>query len=428
MNLKYNVDDRLPVGQLLMYAVQWFVLCIAVVSTSVFVAQGSPEERLFFSQKLFAVIGITGLVQVVWGHRLPIVVGPAAVLLVGVMASLSAVADGQGEVVNFADTSAIYSSIAIGGVLVGLLTIGGLMRHVQRIFTPRIVVVILMLIATTLAPTITGLVFPMQASHGQNIFGLAFAVVGVVLMVIFNRMLKGVAKSLVIPVALIVGSAAYFAIFDAPQHVASAASWRGLFIEEFVFDWSLIVAFVICYIALAINDIGSMESLGGMLGIKDMDKRMKRGMRVTGVMNVVAGSMGVLGPVNYSMSPGVIASTGCASRYALIPATLMLAVCALFPDVIWVLTAIPSPVIGVILLFLMGTQLAASYEMMHSTRSATTFADALTLGLPIMVAMLFQLMPKGIAPAVIQPLVGNGFAIGVITVMIMEHVINRSKR
>lgn len=417
MNLKYNVDDRLPAGQLMMYAVQWFVLCIAVVSTSVFVAQGSPEEKLFFSQRLFAVIGLTGFLQVVVGHRLPIVVGPAAVLLVGVMASLAAKAD----------TLAIYSSIAIGGALVGLLTIGGLMRRVQRVFTPRIVVVILMLIATTLAPTITGLVFPAQAAHEQHIFGLLFAVVGVVLMVIFNRMLKGVAKSLVIPVALIVGSALYYAIFDAPAHVSSAASLRGLFLDEFVFDWSLVVAFVICYIALAINDIGSMESLGGMLGIKDMDKRMKRGMRVTGLMNILAGSMGVLGPVNYSMSPGVIASTGCASRYALIPATLMLFGCALFPDVIWVLTAIPSPVIGVILLFLMGTQLAASYEMMNSTRSATTFADALTVGLPIMVAMLFQLMPKDVAPAVIQPLVGNGFAMGVITVMIMEHVINRSK-
>lgn len=417
MNLKYNVDDRLPAGQLMMYAVQWFVLCIAVVSTSVFVAQGSPEEKLFFSQRLFAVIGLTGFLQVVVGHRLPIVVGPAAVLLVGVMASLAAKAD----------TLAIYSSIAIGGVLVGLLTIGGLMRRVQRVFTPRIVVVILMLIATTLAPTITGLVFPAQVAHEQHIFGLLFAVVGVVLMVIFNRMLKGVAKSLVIPVALIVGSALYYAIFDAPTHVSSAASLRGLFLDDFVFDWSLVVAFVICYIALAINDIGSMESLGGMLGIKDMDKRMKRGMRVTGLMNILAGSMGVLGPVNYSMSPGVIASTGCASRYALIPATLMLFGCALFPDVIWVLTAIPSPVIGVILLFLMGTQLAASYEMMNSTRSATTFADALTVGLPIMVAMLFQLMPKDVAPAVIQPLVGNGFAMGVITVMIMEHVINRSK-
>lgn len=417
MNLKYNVDDRLPAGQLAMYAIQWFVLCIAVVSTSVFVATGTPEDRLFFSQKLFAVMGIAGFVQVVWGHRLPIVVGPAAVLLVGVMASLAA----------SAEVSAIYSSIAIGGVLITLLTIGGLMRYVQRIFTPRIVVVILMLIATTLAPTIKNLVFPAHASHNEHLFGLLFAVVGVVLMVVANRNLKGVAKSLVIPMALVVGSIAYFAIFDTPQHVESAASWRGLLIDGFVFDWSLVVAFVICYIALAINDIGSIESLGGMLGIKDMDKRMKRGVRITGIMNIVAGSMGILGPVNYSMSPGVIASTGCASRYALIPATLLLVACALFPDVIWVLTAIPSPVIGVILLFLMGTQLAASFEMMQSTRSAATFADALTLGLPIMVALLFQLMPKGVAPDVIQPLVGNGFAMGVIVVMIMEHVINRSK-
>lgn len=417
MNLKYNVDDRLPAGQLAMYAIQWFVLCIAVVSTSVFVATGTPEDRLFFSQKLFAVMGIAGFVQVVWGHRLPIVVGPAAVLLVGVMASLAA----------SAEVSAIYSSIAIGGVLITLLTIGGLMRYVQCIFTPRIVVVILMLIATTLAPTIKNLVFPAHASHNEHLFGLLFAVVGVVLMVVANRNLKGVAKSLVIPMALVVGSIAYFAIFDTPQHVSSAASWRGLLIDDFVFDWSLVVAFVICYIALAINDIGSIESLGGMLGIKDMDKRMKRGVRITGIMNIVAGSMGVLGPVNYSMSPGVIASTGCASRYALIPATLLLVACALFPDVIWVLTAIPSPVIGVILLFLMGTQLAASFEMMQSTRSAATFADALTLGLPIMVALLFQLMPKGVAPDVIQPLVGNGFAMGVIVVMIMEHVINRSK-
>ena len=417
MNLKYNVDDRLPAGQLAMYAIQWFVLCIAVVSTSVFVATGTPEDRLFFSQKLFAVMGIAGFVQVVWGHRLPIVVGPAAVLLVGVMASLAA----------SAEVSAIYSSIAIGGVLITLLTIGGLMRYVQRIFTPRIVVVILMLIATTLAPTIKNLVFPAHASHNEHLFGLLFAVVGVVLMVVANRNLKGVAKSLVIPMALVVGSIAYFAIFDAPQHVSSAASWRGLLIDGLVFDWSLVVAFVICYIALAINDIGSIESLGGMLGIKDMDKRMKRGVRITGIMNIVAGSMGVLGPVNYSMSPGVFASTGCASRYALIPATLMLVACALSPDVIWVLTAIPSPVIGVILLFLMGTQLAASFEMMQSTRSAATFADALTLGLPIMVALLFQLMPKGVAPDVIQPLVGNGFAMGVIVVMIMEHVINRSK-
>lgn len=416
MKLRYNVDDKLPAGQLALYSVQWFVLCIAVVATSVFVAQGTPEDKLFYAQKLFAVMGIAGLVQVIWGHKLPLVVGPAAVLLVGVLSSLGA----------GADSSAIYSSVAMGGVLVTLLSIGGLMRYVQRLFTPRIIVVILMLIAFTLTPTIANALVFSGGSEDERMFGLIFAVVGVVAMVVLNRTLRGVAKSLVIPIALVAGSVAYFILFDTPEHTGSAASLEGMFIEEFTFDWGLVVAFVICYIALIINDIGSMESLGAMLGIKDMDRRTKRGIRLTGIMNIVAGGMGVLGPVNYSMSPGVIASTGCASRYALIPATVILALCGLSPDVIWVLTAIPAPVIGVILLFLMGTQLAASFEMLQSTQSARTFSDGLTMGLPLMVAMLFQLMPKGIAPAVVEPLLGNGFAMGVITVIVMEHILNRS--
>ena len=165
-----------------------------------------------------------------------------------------------------------------------------------------------------------------------------------------------------------------------------------------------------------------------MLQTKDMDRRLKRGVRITGVMNIVGGSMGVLGPVNYSMSPGVIASTGCAARRALIPAAILLILCSLSPDLIWILTSIPNPVIGAILLFLMGTQLAASLEMVHSTKSVQSFADGLTIGLPLMVAMLCATMPDGIVPDIIDPLVGNGFAMGVIVVMLMEHVVNRGNK
>jgi hypothetical protein len=102
----------------LVYAAQWLILAIAVVSTSVFVAQGSQAEKLFYAQKLFAVMGVTGLAQVLWGHKMPIVVGPAAVLLVGVISSLGA----------GADTNAIYTSIAIGGIHVTSRTFGGVMR------------------------------------------------------------------------------------------------------------------------------------------------------------------------------------------------------------------------------------------------------------------------------------------------------------
>lgn len=417
MNLKYNVDDRLPLSQLTLYALQWFILAVAVVVTSVFVAEGSPAEKLFYAQKMFMVMGLTGLVQVVWGHRLPLVVGPAAVLLVGVLSALS----------SSAETTAIYSSIAIGGIILTLLTFGGLMQRVQHLFTPRIVVVILMLIAFTLTPVIKNLVFPAHASQHEQIFGLVFALVACPVMVVLNRTLRGVAKSLVIPIALIAGSVTYYAIFPLSEFTPSTISFEGLFINEFKFDVGLVIAFVICFIALLINDIGSIESLGKMLQTDSMPARLKRGVRITGIANIVAGGMGILGPVNYSMSPGIIASTGCASRYALVPATILLMLCSLSDRVIWALTAIPNPVIGVILLFLMGTQLAASFEMLHSTQSVRSFGDGLTIGLPLMMAMLFQLMPRGLAPQIIEPLLGNGFAMGVIVVVILEHVINRAK-
>ena len=111
MNLKYGLDDRPPVGQMPAYALQWFVLAVAVVATSTFVATGSEAEKMFFSQKMFAVTGITTIIQILWGHRMPLVVGPAAVLLVGVITSLRAEAD----------VDAIYSSIICGGVAVTLL-------------------------------------------------------------------------------------------------------------------------------------------------------------------------------------------------------------------------------------------------------------------------------------------------------------------
>jgi xanthine/uracil permease len=275
---------------------------------------------------------------------------------------------------------------------------------------------------------IKNLVFPVGAEHGVHLFGLIFALVGSIAMVVLNRTLKGVAKSLAIPIALVVGSVAYYALFPVAEFTPSAASFDGLLLSGITLDWGVIVAFLICYIALLINDIGSIESLGGMLQSQNMDSRTKRGVRITGIMNIVAGTLGVLGPVNYSMSPGVIASTRCASRYALIPAALLLILCAFSDRLIWILTLIPNPVIGVILLFLMGTQLAASLEMLHSTRSVTSFSDGLTIGLPLMVAMLFQLMPRGIAPQIIEPLISNGFAMGVIVVILLEHVVNRAPK
>ena len=116
MNLKYGIDDRPRVGQLMLYSLQWFVLAVAVVTTSLFIAVGSPAERVLYAQKVFALMGVATIVQVLWGHRMPIVVGPASVLLVGIITALAS----QGAEV---DTDKIYTAVVIGGAAVTALSL-----------------------------------------------------------------------------------------------------------------------------------------------------------------------------------------------------------------------------------------------------------------------------------------------------------------
>lgn len=421
MNLKYGIDSRPSVGPLLLYGLQWFVLAIAVVVTSLFIAVGSPAERVLYAQKVFALMGAATIIQALWGHRMPIVVGPAAVLLVGIITALAS----QGEAVN---TNKIYTAVMVGGVAVTVLAAARVLSHLQRIFTPRIVIVILMLIAITLGPTIKNLIFP-AAEVERHTFALWLTIAGVPAMALASHRLRGVLKSIIIPISLLVGCVIYYAIYGGFGEVFACytESEGSLLIPQLEFDGSMIVAFLLCYVALLINDVGSIQALGGMLSTPDTDKRCGRGVAITGIMNVVAGGLGIIGPVNYSMSPGVIASSSCASRYALIPAGAALIICAFVPSLIAVMSAIPNTVIGVILLYLMGTQLAAAFNMLITSKSVLSFDDALIIGLPVMVAMLFGAVPMDVVPAVVRPILGNGFVMGVITVMLLEHILLKKR-
>lgn len=418
MDFKYSLNDRPRAAAMVMYAVQWLLIAVPVVLTSAFVARlqyDTLAEQTLYTQKLFAVMGLTMIVQSLWGHRLPLVAGPAAVLLVGVMASIAS------------SPEVIYTSIAVGGALVALLATTGWIKKLQPLFTPRISIVMMALIAFTIVPVFLRLIFA-DAEH----YGLSFvmALVLSIAMVVANNRLRGMWKSAVVLIALVVGSAAYFAFAGLPSLEGATAAGAGRLFITPKFDVGVIVAFLICYIALLINELGSVQSVSAYIEADNVPKRSTRGVALTGVMNVVAGAMGVLGPVDYTLSPGVIAATGCASRYPLVLTGVGLVICALFPQLVAVLSAIPSPVMGVVLLYLMAAQVAAAFQMSGTMSAAKDFNGALTIGLPIMLALVVAFLPAEVSaalPAVLRPIVGNGFVMGVIVVLVMEHVIFRKR-
>lgn len=416
MELKYGLNSRPAFGAMILYGLQWLMIAIPVVLTSTFVAPAG--EMVCFTQKMFAVMGATMIVQVLWGHRMPLVAGPAAVLLMGV---LTASAQGFGS-------DSIYPSIIIGGVMVGVIAASGVLTHLQRIFTPRVVVSILLLIAFTVAKPIVGMIF---SDTEHPLFALAFAIVGVAAMAVANNLLRGVWKSSVVIFAMILGSVVYYCVTGFPSQLVADSAEFHLFNTPMRLDAGVVVAFVFCYIALFINEIGSVQSLGEMLSADGMARRNRRGLAVTGIMNIVAGACGVLGPVDYSLSPGVVASTSCASRYTMIPAAVAMIVLALFPQCVAVLLTIPQPVMGMVMLYLMATQIAAGLNMIVATRSVGSFREGMILGIPIMLTVILSFAPaEAVAaiPSLVRPIVGNGFVMGIIVILVLEHWLLRRGR
>ncbi len=421
--MKYELNDKPGLFPMLMYGLQWWIVSLpCVVIMGIIVSQlhyTDVAEQTFYLQKLFGIMGIAMIVQVLWGHRLPLIIGPASVLLIGILSTVSS------------GIAAVYTGIMIGGLVLTVLAYSGLLGKLQFVFTPRIVTVILILIAFTLTPVILKLVL---GDTVHALFNLFFTLIMVLALVVGNKLLRGIWKSTTVLWGIVGGVLVYYLANGFPTLTSTGSGimpeQATLFNFPLEFETGTILAFLFCYIALIVNELGSIQAVGHMLQADRMDRRTSRGVGIVGVTNVLSGMFGVIGPVDHSMSPGVISATGCASRYTLIPAGIGLILCAFFPSVVGILVTIPGVVMGAILLYLMATQLAAGLQMLVREKAITDFDNGVVVGLPLMVALLLSFAPEevlNLIPSLFRPIVGNGFVMGVITVLIMEHLIFKKR-
>lgn len=421
--MKYGLDNTPPPAAFLLYGLQWWVVslpCVVILGTVVAgMHSGDPVAQVASVQRLFILIGLIMLTQLFLGHRLPLNPGPASTLLIGLGASMSLGRDAQ------------YTAIAVGGLALALVGYCGVLQRLRRFFTPRIVSVVLILIAVTLTPTILKLLFPSHDDPGAMAVQFAFLFVMIFILIYANARLPGLAKSLTVLLGIAGGSAAYFLLFGAPVVPGAAlVAPPAVSLVRFSWDGGALLAFLFCFLALAINEVGSIESLGHMLGAPDMDTRLRRGVGLTGLANLVCGCIGTIGPVDYALSSGIIAATGCAARYTMIPAALGLLACGFSPAAVTYLLAIPTPVLGVLFLYIMATQLASGLVLLSGEKGVRTFNGGVIVALPLMLGLFVTFSPTvlwGAFPSLLRPLLANGFVMGIIAVIVLEHWLLRQR-
>jgi uracil permease len=155
-----------------------------------------------------------------------------------------------------------------------------------------------------------------------------------------------------------------------------------------------------------------------------MEGRERRGMAVTGIVNAAAGFLGTVGPVDYSLSPGVIAATGCGSRFPLVPAGAILLLASFSPALLAVAAAIPPAVVGGILVYALAGQVAAGIAA-ASSGGAVTFEDGLVLALPVLAATVCAFLPPSATagiPPLLRPVAANGVVVGVVSALLLDRL------
>lgn len=425
MGLKYGLEDKPPFGELMFFGLQWLAItfpAIMIIGKVVSELQfNSLIEQVIYLQKVSFLVGISLFCQVFWGHRLPLVIGPAAVLLVGIVAA-------QGSNIH-----AVYTSILLGGIILFILAATGLFAPLIKLFTPRVVVTILLLIAFTLTPTILSLIAGPEVQY--PVLNICFALGIVFCAFIANCYLPPFWKSTLIIWLVLAGSVVYYLISPLEFYIPEGGSLKVFsgFLAAGDFNYSLdpgvLVAFLFCFLALLINDMGSIQAVGEMLQSDKMQKRLSRGICFTGLTNVLSGLFGVIGMVNFSFSPGVIAATGCASRFTLIPAAVGLILISFSQKAIAFMGNIPGAVIGSVLLYIMSTQIVAGLMMAFRKVKNITFEGGLVIGLPLILGIIISFLPSEVTamfPANLRPILGNGFVVGSLTVLILDHLVTEN--
>jgi xanthine/uracil permease len=425
LKLLYGLNDRPPWGRLGLYGLQWLCIFLPVLAmTAALIGDASglnaAEESALFG-RVCLLSGLTMLVQTTAGHRLPLIDGPAMALILTTAAMSTA---GEGVV---------EGGLLVGGLLTFLLGVFGWLRYIGRLFTDRVIGVILLLIGLSALPYLLPMVSGVDAAHPAGrpaILGLSMVLVAV--MVLLAHYLTGVFKSLSILIGIALGTALFAALGLVDVSTVGRKPWMAM-PDLGAGAWprfhpAAVFSFAVAYLAVVVNAMGSVYSLEPVVGPERIDRRLNRGLAVTGLAGMAAGLGGAVGLVPYSNSPGVIAVTRVGTRWALTVAGGLLVLLAVFGKITALITAVPEAVVGAALVTALAAQIGVGIEIIHRGDAPLSGREYLVIGLPIPLGAAAAFLPDALLdqlPALVRVWAGNGLVVGLVAVLILEHALLR---
>ncbi|HET7882581.1 MAG TPA: solute carrier family 23 protein [Acetobacteraceae bacterium] len=192
-------------------------------------------------------------------------------------------------------------------------------------------------------------------------------------------------------------------LFAAPS--LADVSWR--------FEWSLAVPFAVTGVAAAMNTtavVTTYQRLTDAEWVRPDMTSIGRGVLGDGIATTIAGLLGTYGVTVSSANVGLVAATGVASRVISFAVAALLALAALQPTLIGVLTIMPRPVMAAAMLFtsvfimISGVQIIST-RVLDGRRTLVVGMGIIAFFVDSVYPMAFAGAPWWAQPLVTSPLV-----------------------
>lgn len=333
-----------------------------IVPIAVVTAAASPSlsqnEVLVLVQNAMVAAGIATLIQCtpIWklGSGLPVFMGVSFTFVVPM--TVIAAQYGYGAVVG---------TVLAGGVFEGLL--GLTARYWKKVIAPVVSAVVVTGIGLSLLSTAARSFGGGYVQDFGSVPNLVTGIVTLLACLLWQVLIRGTRKQLSILVGLGAGYVTALLFGKVDLSGLTESGWFALpklLPYAPVFRTDAIISICIIYIVSATETIGDVSAVAsGALGREATPEEISGALAVDGFGSALGGLLGVTPVTSYSENVGLTILTGVVNRKVARIGAVIMIICGLFPPVGQFMRSIPTPVIGGVLLMVIGQILVSGFQM-----------------------------------------------------------------
>jgi xanthine permease XanP len=423
-NLIYSVEDKPPLGTLILLGVQHiFVISVGWIFVVVIITGmgGTAEYAERVIQVSMIVSGVATILQartnsiIGSGYLCPLSCGPAyigASILAGKAGGLPL----------------IFGLTALSGLFEALLS--QVVQRLRVLFPPEVTGLVVSMVGIELITLATPRFVGFSPSDSaMDLRSIIVSVLALAVMIGPTVWSRGKLKLYPVLLAMVTGYLSAYALgllgetqfhrFMAAPLLSLPQRIRG----GWLFSAELVPAFFIASLASTLKSVGDLTLCQK---INDLDwkrtemKSVSGGILAGSIGTLLAGVLGGTGQSTFSSNVGLSIATSATSRRIALPCGVILIVLAFIPKLATLFSIMPAPVMGAILVYAACFMIVGGIQVITSrmldTRRTFVVGIALVFGLSVeMVPGVYRDVPAGLSP-----LFGSSLSLATLLVIVLN--------